>query len=150
MTDQHRDRASDVTSAMARAAMSVIESRLDRNDLSPAMVAQVLGVPLRTLHRSFAAADDSIMAFARRRRLQEAHDELVRSGNPAAVSEVAARWHFSDASHFIRHFKSCYGVTPAAYLRNRRAAAAENLPWAPAEERRGQRSRRTLRAATDC
>ncbi|MFF4211481.1 hypothetical protein ACFYZE_19410 [Streptomyces sp. NPDC001796] len=35
----------------------------------------------------------------------------------AKVSEIAARRHFSDASHFIRNFKSTYGATPAAYLR---------------------------------
>ncbi|AWW35891.1 helix-turn-helix domain-containing protein [Streptomyces cadmiisoli] len=104
--------------AMVRAAKDAIETNLDKRDLSPAMVARLLGVSLRTLHRSFAASDDSIMSFARRRRLEEAHDDLIRSGATTGISEIAARWHFSDASHFIRHFKSVYGTTPAAYLRN--------------------------------
>ncbi|MDX3072798.1 helix-turn-helix transcriptional regulator [Streptomyces sp. MI02-7b] len=81
------------------------------------MIAGILGVSLRTLHRSFSATDESIMTFMRRRRLQNAHDDLLRCGNPVGVSEIAARWHFSDASHFIRAFKAAYGTTPAAYLR---------------------------------
>ncbi|MET8788099.1 MULTISPECIES: helix-turn-helix transcriptional regulator [unclassified Streptomyces] len=112
--------------ATLKAAKNVIEKNLDRHDLSPAMVAKTVGVSLRTLHRSFSASNDSIMAFARRRRLQKAHGELVRQGNTASVSEIAARWHFADASHFIRHFKSFYGTTPAAYLRNYGETNGEN------------------------
>jgi AraC-like DNA-binding protein len=108
----------DHSNATMEAAKNVIERNLDRDDLSPAMVAQMIGVSVRTLHRSFSESNDSIMAFARRRRLQEAHDELMKPGSTANVSEIAARWQFSDVSHFIRHFKSFYGTTPAAYLRN--------------------------------
>ncbi|MEU6816037.1 AraC family transcriptional regulator [Streptomyces sp. NPDC046860] len=100
------------------AAKNAVERNLDRHDLSPAVVAKLVGVSLRTLHRSFAESDESLMAFVRRQRLQKAHGELVRLGRQASVSEIAARWHFSDASHFIRNFKSLYGSTPAAYLRN--------------------------------
>ncbi|MET8957947.1 AraC family transcriptional regulator [Streptomyces sp. NPDC004096] len=99
------------------AAKSFIEKNIIIADLSPSMIAQTLGVSLRTLHRSFAETDDSVMALVRRRRLQGAHDELLRTGSAISVSEIAARWHFSDASHFIRQFKSSYGASPAAYLR---------------------------------
>ncbi|MDX3074928.1 helix-turn-helix transcriptional regulator [Streptomyces sp. MI02-7b] len=111
---------SDHPRAVVAAAKNVIEENLESGDLSPPMVAKSVGVSLRTLHRCFSASDDSVMAFARRRRLQKAHDELMTLGSAAGMSEIAARWHFSDASHFIRHFKSAYGATPAAYLRERR------------------------------
>ncbi|MFJ5282213.1 helix-turn-helix transcriptional regulator [Streptomyces parvulus] len=100
------------------AAKNVVEKNLDKYDLSPAMVAKMAGVSLRTLHRSFSASEESLMSFVRRQRLQRAHDELVKLGKEASVSEIAARWHFADASHFIRNFKALYGTTPAAYLRN--------------------------------
>jgi AraC-like DNA-binding protein len=58
------------------------------------------------------------MGYLRRRRLQEAHAELVRSGGAVRVAELAAKWKFSDSSHFIRQFKEAYGTTPAAYVRN--------------------------------
>ncbi|MFE1852053.1 AraC family transcriptional regulator [Streptomyces sp. NPDC059489] len=99
------------------AAKNFIEKNIDTVDLAPPMIAQALGVSVRTLHRSFAETEDSVMALVRRRRLQEAHDDLLKTGSAVGVSEIAARWHFSDASHFIRQFKSSYGDSPAAYLR---------------------------------
>lgn len=111
---------SDHPQAVVAAAKSVMEKHLESGDLSPPMVARSVGVSLRTLHRCFSASGDSVMAFARRRRLQKAHDELMTLGSAAGMSEIAARWHFSDASHFIRHFRSAYGATPAAYLRDQR------------------------------
>ncbi|MEU6346414.1 helix-turn-helix domain-containing protein [Streptomyces sp. NPDC046977] len=111
---------SDHPEAVVVAAKSVIEENLDSGDLSPPMVARSVGVSLRTLHRCFSASGESVMGFARRRRLERAHDELVAPGGAAGMSEIAARWLFSDASHFIRQFKSVYGVTPAAYVRDQR------------------------------
>ncbi|MEH0522501.1 helix-turn-helix transcriptional regulator [Streptomyces stelliscabiei] len=99
-----------------RAAMHAIETHLDRPDLSPALIARALGISLRTLHRAFSGSSDSVMSFARRLRLQGAHDDLMRAGGAAGVSEIAARWNFADASHFIRNFKEFYGTTPAAYV----------------------------------
>ncbi|QOV47642.1 helix-turn-helix transcriptional regulator [Streptomyces chromofuscus] len=118
LTNQPHGVVHDHPNATVKAAKNVIEGNLDRHDLSPAMIAQLVGVSVRTLHRSFSESNDSIMAFTRRRRLQKAHAELMRHGKAAKVSEIAARWHFADASHFIRHFKSFYGATPAAYLRS--------------------------------
>ncbi|TDD46016.1 AraC family transcriptional regulator [Nonomuraea terrae] len=42
-----------------------------------------------------------------------------------AVSELAARWHFTDGSHFTRTFKQRYGETPTQYARRTRAGRAE-------------------------
>ncbi|MFF9376430.1 helix-turn-helix transcriptional regulator [Streptomyces griseoluteus] len=108
----------DHQNAVLVAAKNAIERNLDRHDLSPTLVAQMVGVSPRTLHRSFSESDESLMAFVRRRRLEKAHSELVKLGRQSSVSEIAARWHFADASHFIRNFRSLYGTTPAAYLRS--------------------------------
>jgi AraC family transcriptional activator of tynA and feaB len=109
----------DHQEALTAGARNVVENNLDDPDLSPKMIAQLLGVSLRTLHRHFAKTDESIMTFARRRRLEKACEQLMRAAGPTAISDVAARWHFSDASHFTRTFKSFYGTTPAAYVRNK-------------------------------
>ncbi|MEU0135769.1 helix-turn-helix domain-containing protein [Streptomyces sp. NPDC006296] len=111
--------------ATVSAAKNVIEKNLGSQGLSPAVISRLVGVPLRTLHRSFAESNDTVMAFTRRRRLQRAHDELLRQGASGNVSEIAARWQFADASHFIRQFKTVYGTTPAAYVRG--PAAGEDL-----------------------
>ncbi|WP_329550485.1 helix-turn-helix domain-containing protein [Streptomyces sp. NBC_00696] len=104
-------------------AKDAIERNIGNADLSPSIVADLIGVSPRTLHRAFSASDDTVMAFIRRTRLRRAHDDLVSPGRGLGVTEIATRWHFSDASHFIRHFKSVYGATPRAYLRNLHGAA---------------------------
>ncbi|MFJ9348849.1 helix-turn-helix domain-containing protein [Streptomyces sp. NPDC101237] len=109
---------------LLRAARSAIEANLDRPDLSPALIARVLGVSLRTLHRSFSGSGDSVMSFARARRLHRAHDELLGSSPARRISEVAARWHFSDASHFVRHFKAAFGTTPTRHIEAHRGKDA--------------------------
>ncbi|MFJ5639663.1 helix-turn-helix domain-containing protein [Streptomyces sp. NPDC093223] len=109
---------------LLRAARSAIEANLDRPDLSPALIARVLGVSLRTLHRSFSGSGDSVMSFARHRRLHRAHDDLLGSSHARRISEVAARWQFSDASHFIRHFKAAFGTTPTLHIEAHRGKDA--------------------------
>ncbi|WP_234389002.1 helix-turn-helix transcriptional regulator [Streptomyces sp. AS58] len=110
----------DNSSATVAAAKKVIMDNLTSCELSPQMVARAVGVSLRTLHRAFSLTGDSVMSFTRRMRLQEAHEELGRADRSASVSEISARWHFADASHFIRHFKAAYGETPAAFLRRQK------------------------------
>ncbi|MGW1973779.1 helix-turn-helix domain-containing protein, partial [Streptomyces tubercidicus] len=78
--------------AIVIAAKNVVEKNLELDDLSPAMVARSVGVSLRTLHRSFSASDDSVMAFVRRRRLKKAHDELLERGSTTGIAEIATRW----------------------------------------------------------
>ena len=118
----------DHVQALLEAAKNVIEKNLDSSDLSPALVAQILHVSPRTLHRSFSASRESLMAFARRRRLERALEDLMASNGTASLSDLAARWQFADASHLIRQFKSSYGATPAAYVRAHTSARTEGTP----------------------
>ncbi|WP_306839266.1 helix-turn-helix domain-containing protein [Catenuloplanes nepalensis] len=52
------------------------------------------------------------------RRLVAARDALA--GDRLTISEAAARWQFSDASHFTRQFRHRYGTTPREFARQRR------------------------------
>jgi AraC family transcriptional regulator, positive regulator of tynA and feaB len=103
--------------ALARAAMAAADRRLADAELSPSSLARELNVSVRTLHRAFAAAGESAAAYIRRRRLERARLELAAPAGRPSVSEVAARWHFADSSHFIRAFKQRYGQTPAEFAR---------------------------------
>ncbi|WP_405770635.1 helix-turn-helix domain-containing protein [Actinacidiphila glaucinigra] len=110
---------------LVEAAKKIANENLERCDLDPAAIAKILGVSVRTLHRSFAAADDSVMSYIRRRRIEEARRGMVNGDAPENISGLATKWHFSDSSHFIRQFKQVYGVTPAVYLR---ALAERRIP----------------------
>ncbi|MDH6604837.1 AraC-like DNA-binding protein [Streptomyces sp. SAI-208] len=110
------------TPALAQAAKDIADAGLTDAALSPAAVAAHLHVSVRTLQRAFASLDESFSSYIRRRRLEEAAAALTAPGSPLSVSEAAARWHFTDSSHFIRAFKKHYRTTPAHYAHARRPA----------------------------
>ena len=91
--------------ALARAAMQIADDRLADPDLSPTVLARDLHVSVRTLHRAFTTAGESVSAYIRRSRLEQARRELAAPLVRPDVSEIAARWQFADSSHFIRAFK---------------------------------------------
>ena len=100
--------------ALVRAAMEYIESRLLADpDLDPRSIATSLHVSVRTLYRAFAKEATSVMEYVRERRLERARAELTSTSS--TVSEIAARWHFTDSSHFIRAYKKRFDETPTAH-----------------------------------
>jgi AraC family transcriptional activator of tynA and feaB len=107
-----------LASVLARAAMRMAENRLADPGLSPAALARELHVSVRTLHRAFTTAGESVTEYIRRRRLEQARLELTAIPGRPDISEVAARWQFADSSHFIRTFKKEYGQTPAQFARS--------------------------------
>lgn len=103
----------EFSAALARAAMECIEDRLLTDpDLDPGTIAASLHVSVRTLHRAFANERVSVMGYLQERRLEKARAELLSSS--FAVSEIAARWHFTDSSHFIKNYKKRFGNSPTA------------------------------------
>jgi AraC-like DNA-binding protein len=105
--------------ALAQMAKEVVNSRLTDPDLSPQVLARALHVSVRTLHRAFATTEESVAAYIRRRRLEQARLELTAPAARPSMSELAARWRFADSSHFVRSFKRQYGLTPTEYARMR-------------------------------
>ncbi|MDR7277453.1 helix-turn-helix transcriptional regulator [Catenuloplanes atrovinosus] len=103
--------------ALARAARDLADRHLTDAALTPALLARHLHVSVRTLHRAFATTGEPVSAYIRRRRLEAARAALT-APHPLPVSAIAARWHFSDSSHFIRAFRRHYGQTPARYARD--------------------------------
>ncbi|MFJ5306989.1 helix-turn-helix domain-containing protein [Streptomyces sp. NPDC088350] len=103
--------------ALAQAAKDLANSHLAEPELSPMMLARELNVSVSTLQRAFAAAGESVAAYIRGRRLEEARLALGAPHGRLSVSEIAAHWQFADSSHFIRAFKKRYGQTPTEYAR---------------------------------
>jgi AraC-like DNA-binding protein len=117
VNDQVIDDA-EFTPALVKAAMDCIEDRLLADpDLSPRLIAEALGVSVRTLYRAFGQqATSSVMGYVLERRLERARAEL--KSTRLTVSEIAARWHFADSSHFVKAYKKRFGETPTAGRRN--------------------------------
>ena len=104
--------------ALAQAAKDLADRRLADPDLSTATLARELNVSTRTLQRAFGGAGESVTAYIRNRRLEEARLALTAPAGRPSVTELAAHWQFADSSHFIRAFKKHYGRTPTDYARS--------------------------------
>lgn len=64
---------------------------------------------LRSFKAEFGMSPHAYLIAVRARRSKA----LLETGTPAAAAAAAVG--FADQSHFIRHFKSAYGVTPGQY-----------------------------------
>lgn len=84
-------------------------------ELTPVRIAAEHAISVRTLNRLFSQHNETLSSYVRRRRLERAKDEVVRTG--AALSEIAHRWGFSDGSHFTRSFTATFGSPPSALRR---------------------------------
>ncbi|BCL25532.1 transcriptional regulator [Streptomyces aurantiacus] len=104
--------------ALVQAAKDLADSGLADAELSPTALARQLNVSVRTLQRAFAKVGESVTAYVRHRRLEEARLALTAPRGRVSVSELAAHWQFADSSHFIRAFKKRYGQTPTEYVRS--------------------------------
>jgi AraC-like DNA-binding protein len=113
MNDQVIDDA-EFAPALLRAAMDHIETRLLTDpDLNPRGIAAALNVSVRALYRAFGqGATPPVMGYVRERRLERARAELLSTR--LTVSEIAARWHFADSSHFVKAYRKRFAETPTA------------------------------------
>lgn len=104
-------------------ARRYIDDHIADPDLSPAVIAQALGISVRYLHAIFRAEHTSPSRWILRRRVHRAAGLLadpVRADR--SVTDIAYAVGFKDASHFTRAFKSRHGVSPREYRRHHSAA----------------------------
>ncbi|HVY63184.1 MAG TPA: helix-turn-helix domain-containing protein [Gammaproteobacteria bacterium] len=109
-----------VTAARYAEIKNYIEMHLRSPDLGPTPIANALGLSRRYIRLLFAANDDSVTAYIRRRRLEECAFELSQPlWRGRSITATAADWGFRSMAHFARSFKNQYGTTPTAYRRAR-------------------------------
>ncbi|MBD8493956.1 transcriptional regulator FeaR [Pseudomonas syringae] len=97
---------------------SIILQRLDSPRLTPASLAEELGISSRQLYRLFEARGDSVCRYILRERLLKAAQDLR---DPAcatrSITDIGTFWGFADSAHFSKTFKKQIGMTPSAYRR---------------------------------
>lgn len=71
------------------------------------------------LHKLFEDQPLTVAALIRCRRLERCRAELT--GSKRTVTAVAARWGFSDPTHFSKLFKATYGYNARALVTSNRA-----------------------------
>lgn len=112
-------RAARADDARIREAMRVVRSDPGGRVTVEGLAKRVAMSPSHFAHRFREVARMTPMRFVKNVRLDEARLRMVRDGLRA--SEVAEQVGYASASHFTRDFKSHYGATPAAYVRELRA-----------------------------
>jgi AraC-like DNA-binding protein len=98
------------TAALLTTIRRHIDEHLEDPALSPASIARANAISVRTLHRVFETAGESVSAVIRERRLGRCHADLLR-GTDESVTAIAFRWGFRDMSHFSRLFRRRFGAS---------------------------------------
>ena len=94
--------------------------------LSPDVIAHANFISTRHLHGVFKDQGVTVSAWIRSRRLEHCRRDLadaIFADRP--VSAIAARWGFTDASHFSRLFRGTFGEPPSEF--RERVLGTENL-----------------------
>lgn len=113
------DRIADPYEARVRRVLELIDSAPGAA-LTVADLARCAGVSERSLHAAFRRQlGTSPMAYVRRLRLKQAHDELLRldPASGAKVTDVALRYGFAHTGRFAAAYRTRYGEPPSATLR---------------------------------
>ncbi|MFS8198133.1 helix-turn-helix domain-containing protein [Streptomyces sp. CWNU-52B] len=90
-----------------------VEERLADPALTPRAIADAHHLSVRRLQQLLAEDDTSPAAWIRHRRLERCRRDLGNPGlNRRPVHVIAARWGFTDPTHFSRLFRAVYGLPP--------------------------------------
>lgn len=116
--------ASAVAWRRRKEVIQYIEANLRDPELSPASIAEGLGVSPRYLRTVFAPGREKMSAYILRRRLEECARQMCTPAWSAhTLTEIAFSWGFNSAAHFTRTFHEKFGETPRDYRRKGIAAA---------------------------
>ncbi len=95
----------------------IVEARFDDCTLTPAALADELGVSLRTLQNAVAEMGTTATAYVTDRRLAMSTQRLAIDKH-LGVTQIAYACGFSDSAYFSRRFQARFGMSPTEY-RNR-------------------------------
>ena len=114
--------ASTRRAPLLQGALDEVERSLDDPELSPARIAERVGISTRYLHQLFSERGPSFGRWVLTRRLQRCREDLADPRRAHwTIGEIAHGRGFRDSSYFAKTFKARYGVSPREL---RRAAAA--------------------------
>lgn len=110
------DLARGPRAALLQEIRAYIDDHLADPGLSPSEIAASNFISTRHLHGIFKEEGVTVSALIRSRRLEHCRRDLA---DPAflskSVSAIAAKWGFTDASHFSRLFRSAFGEAPTDF-----------------------------------
>jgi AraC-like DNA-binding protein len=101
-----------IRAALLRKARQTIARNLHRSDLTPTLVADLLGISVRSVHLLFEPTGKSFSRTVTAMRLDETCRELL--DNPTRpVADIAFACGFESLATFYRVFRRAYGLAPS-------------------------------------
>jgi AraC-like DNA-binding protein len=119
-TEPHRQDRVDATPTALSRAVSFIETNADL-DISAVDIARAAHVTVRAVQFAFRRhLDTTPMTYMRRVRLERAHEQLLAASpeDGTTITQVAARWGYTDPSRFSACYRRAYGQPPSHTLRS--------------------------------
>jgi AraC-like DNA-binding protein len=113
-------------SALRAQINAFVEQHLADPAMSPRTIADAHHISLRHLQQLLAEDGTSPAAWIRHRRLERCRRDLVNPRlNARPIQAIAARWGFTDPTHFSRLFRATYGTPPRDYRNLPHTASAD-------------------------
>jgi AraC family transcriptional regulator, positive regulator of tynA and feaB len=120
--------ASTNRALLLQAALDEVERSLGDPGLSPARVAERVGISTRYLHRLFADRGTSFGRWVLARRLERCYRDLAEPARRHwTVGDLARRRGFLDPSYFARAFRARYGLSPTELRHALTAESADDV-----------------------
>ena len=95
------------------AMLAYLSANLANPLLSPTMLAQHMGVSVRTVHNRFEEAGTTFGRWVMEKRLAACHKALSDPLHDGLrVSQIAFNWGFNDLSHFTKAFRARFEIPP--------------------------------------
>jgi len=88
---------------------------LQHGDVTPAGVARHFGISVRKLHALYQDAPATFSRTVMDLRVERCAEDLVANAHRTAITELAAKWGFSDLSHLNRVFRHRFGCRASEY-----------------------------------
>jgi AraC-like DNA-binding protein len=116
LDSNENDASTTHRASLLREVHAYIDTHLSDPELSPRDIAAATYISTRHLHGIFKEQGVTVSAWIRSRRLEHCRRDLtdpLLDSKP--VSAIAARWGFTDASHFSRLFRATFGEAPTRF-----------------------------------
>lgn len=113
--DNYRRQPTYSSSAILKRIKNYVLANLANPELCPVMVAQSMGITVNHLHKVFLTSHTTLMHFVLNERLERCRLDISKCATAGAISQIAYRWGFNDASHFSRSFRKYFGMSPREY-----------------------------------
>lgn len=97
------------------AVFEFVRENIDRPGLTAPMVANAIGVSVRSLYRAFASSSETLSGYVKAQRLKMCAEYIAEYNGQVSLTEVSYKYGFSSPSYFSTAFKEQYGVTPSKF-----------------------------------